>query len=219
MVFKQKSGTIIKNTTYFYCRSYDLALALPLAAGCKQVTEIQNLFDNVGKLTCFLGGSAKRKAILEHVSAASKENDDLAEQLIQTDDDMLNESDIAIKQGSHKKSAPQFCATRWTARVDTLSAIIAKYKQILEALEQIQDTSNGGAKRDACTYIRLLSYYKFLVSLVVAQFILSFCSYVTKMLQAVNGDLGKAYKDVHVSMEAIANARNETTWNKGWGRI
>ena len=28
----------------------------------------------------FLGGSAKSKAIIEHVSAASKENDDLAEQ-------------------------------------------------------------------------------------------------------------------------------------------
>ena len=81
-----------------------------------------------------LGGSAKRKAILEYVSVASKDNDDFSEQLLQTDDDMLNESDIAIKQGSHKKSVPQFCATRWTARVDTLSAIIAKYKLILEAL-------------------------------------------------------------------------------------
>ena len=99
-----------------------------------------------------LGGSAKRKAILEYVSVASKDNDDFAEQLLQTDDDMLNESDIAIKQGSHKKSVPQFCATRWTAII----IIIAKYKLILEALEQIQDTSNGDAKRDACTYIRLL---------------------------------------------------------------
>ena len=85
-------------------------LALALAAGCKQVTEIQNLFDNVGKLTCILGGSAKRKAILDHVNTASKENNDLAEQLLQTDDDMLNESDIAIKQGSHKKiSANALC--------------------------------------------------------------------------------------------------------------
>ena len=99
----------------------------------------------------FLSDAAKcippsTKAILEHVSAESKENDDLAAQLLQTDDDMLNESDIAIKQGSYKKSVPKFCATRWTARVDTLSAIIAKYKLILEALEQIQDTSNGDAK-------------------------------------------------------------------------
>ena len=90
-----------KNLTYVHCPSHVLALAL--SAGCKQLTEIQNLFDNVGKLTWFFGGSVKRKAILEHVSAASKEKDDLAEQLLQTDDDMLNESDIAIKQGSHKK--------------------------------------------------------------------------------------------------------------------
>ena len=40
-----------KNATYVHCRSHVLALAL--AAGCKQVTEIQNLFDNVGKLTWF----------------------------------------------------------------------------------------------------------------------------------------------------------------------
>ena len=88
-----------------------------------------------------------------HVSAASKENDDLAEQLLQTDDDMLNESDIAIKQGSHNKSVSKLCATRWTARVDTLSALIAKYKLILEALGQIQATSKGDAKRNGGIYI------------------------------------------------------------------
>ena len=59
-----------KNATYVHCRSHVLALAL--TAGCKQVTEIQNMFDNVGKLTCFLGESAKRKAILEHVRAVRK---------------------------------------------------------------------------------------------------------------------------------------------------
>ena len=62
----------------------------------------------------FLGGSAKRKAILEHVSVASKENYDFVEQRLLTDDDMLNESGIAIKQGSHNKSVPKFCAIRWT---------------------------------------------------------------------------------------------------------
>ena len=67
---------------------------------------------------------------------------------------MLNKSDIVIKQGSHKKSVPKFYAIRWTASVDTLSALIAKYKLALETLKQIQDTRNGDAKRDAGTYIR-----------------------------------------------------------------
>ena len=36
---------------------------------------------------------------------------------------------------------------------------------------------------------------------------------------ATGCDLGKAYNYVHVSKEAVANAHNETTWNKVWGRI
>ena len=105
-----------------------------------------------------LSGNVKRKAILEHVCAAIKENYDLAEQLL------MNQSDIAIKWGSHNKSVPKFCA-----------ALIAKYKLILKALGQNEDTSNGDAKRDAGTYICLLSDSKFLVSLVVTQFILFIC--------------------------------------------
>ena len=67
----------------------------------------------------------------------SKGNGNLVEKLLQNDDDMLNESDIAIMHGSYKKLVSKFCATRWPARVDTLSTLIAKYKIILEALEQI----------------------------------------------------------------------------------
>ena len=48
---------------------------------------------------------------------------------------MLNESDIAIKQGLHKKSVLKFCATRWTARVDALSGRIAKDIIIMKALD------------------------------------------------------------------------------------
>ena len=52
-----KNGVQVKiknhynNATYVHCCSHVLTLAL--AAGCKQVTEIQTLFDNVGKLTWF----------------------------------------------------------------------------------------------------------------------------------------------------------------------
>ena len=60
---------------------------------------------------------------------------------------LMNLTYIAIKQGSHKKSVINFCATRWTARVDTLSAFIAKYKLILEALVQIQSTEEGVIKK------------------------------------------------------------------------
>ena len=50
------------NATYVHCKSHVLSLAL--SSSCKNVKVIQNLFDNVGRITWFLGGSAKRKQIL-----------------------------------------------------------------------------------------------------------------------------------------------------------
>ena len=47
------------NATYVHCRSHVLNLAV--SSGCNDVPPIRNLFDNVQKLTWFLGGSAKRK--------------------------------------------------------------------------------------------------------------------------------------------------------------
>ena len=47
---------------YFHCRAHSLNLVI--AASCKQIPEIRNLFDSVSSLTWFLGASPKRKAIL-----------------------------------------------------------------------------------------------------------------------------------------------------------
>ena len=65
-----KNLELLENATYVHCRSHVLALAL--AAGCKQVTEIQNLFDNVGKLAWYSGGSAKRQFLSMLVLQAKK---------------------------------------------------------------------------------------------------------------------------------------------------
>ncbi|XP_041374848.1 zinc finger MYM-type protein 1-like [Gigantopelta aegis] len=203
------------NATYVHCRSH--VLALVIAKGCKQVPEIQNLFDNVEKLTWFLGGSAKRKALFKSSSDSHELGDFLIEQA--DHDEEFDMSNTALKRGVNKKCVPKFCSTRWTARIDTLSALLSKYKTVLETLEKIQEASIGDSKRDAGSYARLLTDPQFLVSLVVAQFILSYFASVTKSLQAVNCDLGSAYRDIHLSKETVAKARCESTWDKLYERI
>ena len=47
---------------YHHCRGHSLNLVL--SSSCKVVPEIRNLFDSVGKLTWFLGASAKRKNMI-----------------------------------------------------------------------------------------------------------------------------------------------------------
>ena len=69
--------------------------------------------------------------------------------------DNLAESTQAIKEGGRKRCVPTFCATRWTARLSTLSTLLSKYVEVLRTLETIRDCSSGDA-RHAASYIRLM---------------------------------------------------------------
>ena len=172
-------------------------MALGLAAGCKQLTKIQNLSDNVGKFTCFLYVEVPKEG--QYLSIL-----------------VLQAQKMIIWLNSYYRltieSVPKFCATRWTAKVNTLSALIAKYKLIVNKFRPRAVGMPKDMQAHIFVFCQILSFW----GLVVAQFIFSQCSCVTKTLQAVNCDLSKAYKDIHVSKEVIANARNETTWNKVW---
>ncbi|XP_070539533.1 zinc finger MYM-type protein 1-like [Ptychodera flava] len=110
------------------------------ATGCKQVPEIRNLFDNVEKLTWFLSGSAKRRAIFENVNTKGVDSD--LDELLHDDND----------EDEFKRST-------------------------------------------------------------------TYCAPVTEALQAVNCDLGKAYKDIQLCKECMTNGRSDSTWDKLWNRI
>ena len=53
------------NATYVHCRSHVLNLAI--SSGCRTVWSIQNLFDNVSKLTWFLVQRLKERTFLQQV--------------------------------------------------------------------------------------------------------------------------------------------------------
>ena len=205
------------NALYVHCRSH--ALNLAIAGGCKGAKQVQNVFDNVGKLTWFLGGSAKRKEIFleEDKSKARELNEFLME--CSKDSDEFTQSIQALKEGSQKVTVPKFCPTRWSARLLTLSSVLAKYPTVLDALDTISDSSTGDAKSEAESYIRLMESSAFIVAVSVAQFVLSYLALVTKTLQAKQCDLVQAYKDVELAKECIHDARNEQTWATLWDRI
>ena len=115
-----KVKEVYPNATYVHCRSHVLNLAV--SSGCQSVPPIRNLFDSVEKLTWFLSGSAKRKATFLETASREGGEQQLLELLI--DDDNTSESAQAIKEGGRKT---KLCATRWTARLSTLSALLAKY--------------------------------------------------------------------------------------------
>jgi len=104
------------------------------------------------------------------------------------DSDEFTQSIQALKEGSQKVSVPKFCPTRWSARLLTLSTLLAKYPTVLDALDTISDSSTGDAKSDAESCIRLMESSAFIVAVSVAQFVLSYLALVTKTLQAKQCD-------------------------------
>lgn len=204
------------NAVYVHCRSHVLNLAI--ASGCKNVPSIRNLFDDVSKLTWFLGGSAKRKELFLD-AAANQSSEEVDHLLAEGDGGELDECEKALQEGSRRTTVPKFCPTRWTARVSTLSALMAKYATVLEAMESISLTSTGDAHSDARSYVRLLEDPQFIATLAVAQAILSYLAPVTKSLQAKNCNLAAAYKDVALARECIRGARNDHSWSRVWSKI
>ena len=181
---------------------------------------IRDLFDNVGKITNFLGDGAKRKEIFKETIASgcnkelislltetenqSDENDDAATYEGMNKD--LLASSQGIRAGARKNLVPKLCPTRCSSRVETLSALMAKYGAVLETLELIAAHSNSEPRSNAQSYIRLLEDPQFIAVLVVGQYILSFTAPVTKVLQAKDCNLGEAYIEVNTAKECIRAA-------------
>ena len=119
---------------FVQCRSHSLALVM--SSSCRAVLSIKNLFDDFGKLTLFIGGSAKCKSIL--YSSSYKNLDEELLSLLVADNYSFPNCTNAILEGSRRKS---FQNSVKHAGVTTLSALIAKYGTVLDTLIEISHRS------------------------------------------------------------------------------
>ena len=169
---QKKVSDAYPNAIYVHVRSHVFNLAL--AGACTGIDSVRDLFDNVAKITSFLGDGIKRKEMFKEI-AATEPNDELTTLLTEGDDVDDNDSDNneedededenvegnmevdhglrksnkAILRGAKKKTVPKLCPTRWSSRVETVSALIAKYLSVIETLEQIADQSKGEPRSNA----------------------------------------------------------------------
>ncbi|XP_062521172.1 zinc finger MYM-type protein 1-like [Corticium candelabrum] len=214
---------------YQHCRSHRLNLVI--ASSCRQVPLIQDLFNSLGTLTWFLGGSPKRKVILcrhliagdiaELITAEDKEEEEPEEELEENleQEETSKLSDTLIRKSSARQ-VPVLCETRWSARLARLSSVLAKYKAIYLALQDIVAESSGTDSRaKASSYLRLLQSSSFIVCLVVSQYILSFCDPLTKSLQSPHCDVLKAYQTAKLLRTTISAQRREDKFKELWERV
>lgn len=198
---------------YCHCRAHNLNLIV--SSTCKQVPEIRNLFDTLRTLTWFLGASAKRKEILKKYLMS----DDISRLFVGENADLPEEEQEEADKmviGSAKQQVPKMCETRMSACLATVSSVIAKYKAIHLTLNDISiESSQTEVRNNALSYYRLMQSSTFIVSLVVAQFVLSFSHPLCLSLQKVSCDV-KAYRNAKLCKETISKQGSVTKFKEVW---
>ena len=200
---------------YHHCRGHNLNLVI--SSACNQVPEIRNLFDSVRTISWGLGASGKRKFILrkylkpEDISSLVTGDDSLPEDEQELSDQLI--------RGAVGKQVPKLCETRWSAQVATLSSVMAKYKAMYLALNDIAiESSNTEARTNALSYIRLLQSPTFIISVVVTQCVLSYSHPLCLALQKADCDIVKAYRNAKLCQTTISAQRNEIKFSELWNK-
>ncbi|VDI48642.1 Hypothetical predicted protein [Mytilus galloprovincialis] len=177
-------------------------LNLVIVNTCNKVVEARNALTILGKITWFICGVSKRKAIL--MKEVKQVNKDLDFDLLYDNEDDLFEA--AMRQ----TVMPKLSETRWTSRVDTLSWLLAHYKSLLNVLENVQSNSKGQAAADASSYHAVLLKFDFILVTVMLQYTLGYIRPLSILLQSEACDLVKAHQEARDLLVIFQGIRSDS---------
>ncbi|XP_048727017.1 zinc finger MYM-type protein 1-like [Ostrea edulis] len=185
---------------FVHCNSHRLNLVI--VNTCNKVVEARNALTILGKITWFICGVSKRKAIL--MKEVQEANKDL-------DFDLLYENEDALFEAAMRQTMmPKLSETRWTSRVDTLSWLLAHYKSLLNVLETVQSKSKGQAAADASSYHAVLLKFDFIVVVVMLQYTLGYIRPLSILLQSESCDLVKAHQEARDLLLIFQGIRSDS---------
>lgn len=186
-----------KYTTH--CRSHCLNLAVVYA--CRLV-EVRNFMDRLRELTFFINYSPKRKPILRAKFQSEESTTDLL--------GILNDAESqSMETAANRHNLPSLCETRWMARIDTVSCLLAHYVHVMEALDEIQMQSTGQAASDARSFSLTLENFGFIMTAVVCQSVLSMLRPFSIKLQTVELDLIGAHEEAKILIISLKAMRTD----------
>ena len=116
----------------YFTHCFSHCLNLVIVNSCR-VPLIRNFMDSFKSLSYYVRSSAKRKQI--HMDIFSNST---SQQKSQSFDDYSDSESVndALKQGYKREVLPSLCETRWLARVNALSALLAKYGAVYDTLTE-----------------------------------------------------------------------------------
>ena len=186
---------------YFtHCANH--CLNLVVVAGCTKVPEIRNFITSFQELTFFCCASVKRQAVVHrHISPVEMIN-------ILGVDEIEDESGL-LEAANRRTGLPTLSDTRWLPTVDSVSALLVKFKYIHDSLLDINDQSSGKAANDAMSFVNSITQFIYIISAVICQYIFAFIRPLSVALQCKSCNLLEAYKDAQNLVKVLEEVRND----------
>ena len=184
---------IYPHAMYTHCSSHILNLCL---VKCMEHSMVRNMMNICDRICVFYEYSPKRQGNLEE------------------------SIDRIIDKECHRKKLKQLCRTRWVERLESFWTFLELYEGIHYSLQSIScepDKWNSSSLTDAKCLMLAISDFEFIISLVIAQKVLSYTEGITSSLQSKSIDIIAAYKHVNVITESLRDVRrNIEQYNKEW---
>ena len=107
------------------------------------------------------------------------------------------------------------CRTCWVAPIESLDGIRQSYTIILTALEDM--AFNTDTKKDALCLLNSFSSFSYIVSLVIVSNIINYTMQLTRILQELQMDIGKAIFSIQLTKTTIQKLRDKVeSYHKEW---
>ena len=163
---------------YFHCFAHCLNLVLGKTA--ETLPLVKDVFDTIGSIYRVMEGSPQRTAVFEK---------------------MLKE--FAISEG--RTALRSVSDTRWTARVDNLSATANTLQALIAALTELEP------KEAACAgLLTQVNSFEFVLKLLVLKEVFELSKYASEYLQRADMDMVTAVDAVETLVRQITTLRDET---------
>ncbi len=108
----------------------------------------------------------------------------------------------------------QLSDTRWACRQGAVHAICCTFDAVLATLEEIEDDSDRAKAMEARGYLLQIKCFKFVLSLVVFDRVLSCSKCLSDALQSTRLDLAKAADLVTATIQTLEEFRSDESWRK-----
>ena len=119
-----------------------------------------------------------------------------------------------LHPGKQIRRLQRLSDTRWACRQSAVNAVCYTYDSSIATLKEISDGPDRAKAVEACGLLLQISKFKFLLTLIIFDKVLTYTKSLSDCLQGTQVNLGKAGDLVTATVSTLVSLRTDEEWDK-----